>query len=323
MVIVILILLIVAGTAGIAYYFGVFNSDSKASVVKTIVDSQRNQDPYMRSFGSNKKSQKTIMEIVAEENEIKKSVTASATLEKKLRYAQWTMQPTVFYILMVLISLFALLLISLKFNLLFKLMSLFVGPFVMNSLLNGAVFTRFKKFDNDYPSFLLSFVGLLKTGMNPIQGLKAASDGLEPGSLVKYEIDLMLERLRIGIPEDQSIGAFGEDIAHEEIELFVQALLLSRKVGGNLSDTLDRLARQVRKRQYFRSSAHHAVGMQRGSIWLILGFLVTLLGFMYAKAPELIADSVKDDFGWEIWQIGMICIVIGVVWIRLVTKIRA
>jgi tight adherence protein B len=159
--------------------------------------------------------------------------------------------------------------------------------------------------------------------MNPIQGLKAASDGLEPGSLVKYEIDLMLERLRIGIPEDQSIGAFGEDIAHEEIELFVQALLLSRKVGGNLSDTLDRLARQVRKRQYFRSSAHHAVGMQRGSIWLILGFLVVLLGFMYMKAPEIISESIKDDFGWEIWQFGIILIIIGIVWIRLVTKIKA
>ena len=99
--------------------------------------------------------------------------------------------------------------------------------------------------------------------MNSLTALQAASEGLDPESLVRQEVELMLERLRMGVPEDQSIGSFGEDIFHEEIELFVQALLLSRRVGGNLSDTLERLAKQVRKRQYFRESASAAFGQQR------------------------------------------------------------
>jgi hypothetical protein len=41
------------------------------------------------------------------------------------------------------------------------------------------------------------------------------------------------------------------------------------------------------------------------------------------KAPEIISESIKDDFGWEIWQFGIILIIIGIVWIRLVTKIKA
>ncbi len=315
--IIFLVLLIVA----VIFYFGLFSKEDKESNVRNIVESQRfAPDRKSEAAATNRRS---IKDLAAEENKVRKISSASLSLEKRLRYAQWTLQPTIFYVLMVLISLLSLLLVSIKFNIIIKLVSLSVGPLVMYGLLNGAMMARFRKFDADYPSFLLSFVGLLKTGMNPIQALKAAAEGLEPGSLVKYEIDLMLERLRIGIPEDQSIGSFAEDIYHEEIELFVQTLLLSRKVGGNLSETIDRLAKQVRKRQYFRSSAHHAVGMQRGSIWLILGVLAFILGFIYLKAPDIINDSVNHEVGWQVWQMGLLAIIAGVFWIKVVTKIRA
>lgn len=316
----ILIVLVIALLAGVIYFF-FGTGDENNSTVRNMVESQRNATSY--KLGRDGKPQKTILDVIDEESRVKKVQASSLTLEKKLRYAQWDIAPSIFYGSMVLISLFALLLVSLKFNIVIKLISLAAGPIAMYSLLSNAMMSRFKRFDADYPSFLLSLVGLLKTGMNPVQALQAAAEGLEPRSLVKLEIDLMLERLRIGIPEDQSIGAFGEDIYHEEIELFVQALLLSRKVGGNLSDTLDRLAKQVRKRQYFRSSAHHAVGMQRGSIWLILAILVSLLGFIYYKAPDLILEALNHEIGWQVWQGGLVCIVAGLFWITRVTKIRA
>lgn len=181
---------------------------------------------------------------------------------------------------------------------------------------------RFKAFDNDYPQMLLSLVGLLKTGMNAMGALEAASQGLDETSLVKEEIDLMITRLRYGVPEDKSIGSFGEDIYHPEIELFVQALLLSRRVGGNLSDTLDRLAKQVRKRQYFRNSAKAAVGMQRGSIWFILGILCSLEIYLYLVYPEAVLGAIRDETGWLVWQFGLMVIALGMFWVRQVTKIK-
>jgi tight adherence protein B len=188
--------------------------------------------------------------------------------------------------------------------------------------LNRSIEKRFKAFDADYPQMLLSLVGLLKTGMNPMGALEAASKGLDDGSLVRQEIELMIERLRFGVSEDKSIGSFGEDIFHPEIELFVQALLLSRRVGGTLSDTLDRLAKQVRKRQYFRSAANAAVGLQRGSIWFILGILVSLEVYLYIVYPESITGAINDEFGWQVWQGSIVVILLGLYWVRQVTKIR-
>jgi Flp pilus assembly protein TadB len=102
----------------------------------------------------------------------------------------------------------------------------------------------------------------------------------------------------------------------------VQALLLSRRVGGNLSETVDRLARQVRKRQHFRASAQAAVGLQRGSILFILGILVSLEAYLYLAWPECVIITWTDPSASKVAQGGLAMILLGMYWVLQVTKIR-
>lgn len=253
---------------------------------------------------------------------VERKTSSRLTIKKRLKYAQLPIPPVAFHLFEVGISILAFMLVSIKMNILMQLIALLTGPLFMRWLLNMLIERRFKKFDADYPQFILSLVGLLKTGMNPMGALEAASTGLDEGSLVKQECEMMIERLRFGVPEDKSIGAFGEDIHHPEIELFVQALLLSRKVGGTLSDTLERLAKQVRRRQYFRNSAVSAVGMQRGSIWIIVGMLCLMQIYLYFMYPQIVTAGIQSEMGWEVWQVGIAVILLGVFWVRQVTKIK-
>lgn len=259
---------------------------------------------------------------LTDEEKVERLNTSRLTLEKKLRFAQWKIPPLAFRVLEIVISIVAFSLVSIKCNTLMSLMALCAGPVFMRWLIGSFIEHRFKSFDADYPAFLMSVVSMLKTGMNTITALESAAQGLEQGSLVREEVDLMLERLRYGVSEEKSIGAFGEDIFHPEIELLVQALLLSRRVGGNLADTLDRLAKQVRKRQYFRESANAAVGMQRGSIVFILCIMVGLMIYLYFVYPDVITKSIIDPFGWQVWQFSFAIILLGIFWVRQVTKIR-
>jgi len=293
---------------------------SMSGNVRAIVDSQRQAS--MGGVRGGPRKQVSLMD-TAGQNKVKTTVDSRLTLRKKLRFSQWKMNPPVFYLFQLGISVVVFLVVSIFFDfILLRLIALLSGLLFMGFLINNAVHKRFKGFDKDYPSFLLSLVGLLKTGMNTITAIQAAAEGLEGDSLVRSEIETMLERMRLGIPEDQSIGAFGEDIYHEEIELFVQALLLSRKVGGNLSDTLDRLAKQVRKRQYFRESASSAISQQRLSIWVIIVILLGMMAYMAVVTPDLVLGAVKDDFGWQAIQFCVVVILLGMYWIRQVTKIR-
>jgi tight adherence protein B len=272
--------------------------------------------------GATKERKSVFESLKSKKAPLKRARGSKLTFEKKLKYAQWKMPQILFRILEVAISLMAFAIVSQSFNMVIQLISLLTGPLVMRTLLKRAIEKRFKAFDADYPQMLLSLVGLLKTGMNPLGALETAAQGLDEYSLVRREIEMMLSRLRYGVSEDRSIGSFGEDIFHPEIELFVQALLLSRRVGGTLSDTLDRLAKQVRKRQYFRHSAQAAVGMQRGSIWFIVVILVFMQVYLYFMYPQAITGAINDEMGWQVWQFGLIVISLGIFWVRQVTNLR-
>ncbi len=246
---------------------------------------------------------------------------AVKSIEKRLQYAQLNISPMVFHAMEVSLSLFSFA-IAFKFlSIAMQLAALLVGPLFCRWFLNLLVEKRYKAFDRDYPAFLLSLVGLLKTGMNPMQAMESAANGLEEGSILRFEVESMLERLRLGVPEEKSIGSFGENIFHPEIELFVQALLLSRKVGGTLSDTLERLAKQVRKRQQFRATAAAAIGLQRGSIMFILMILVGLLTYIGFMVPDFI-KSLATEVGFLVVQGCILTVCLGVYWIRQVTKLK-
>lgn len=290
---------------------------SKRAQMRKIVDIQRNMAPSARE-----ETDKSNRNNLIEQSSRPKITTSKLTLEKSLRYARWRLPPAAYRALAALISIIVGFIFHQYFSLILVIASMTSGPIFMAALLNFFVQRRFKAFDKDYPAFLLNVVSMLKTGMNTIGAIQSAVNGLDDHSLVKEEVSLMIERLRLGVTEEKSIGSFGEDIAHPEIELFVQALLLSRKVGGSLSDTLDRLAKQVRKRQHFRESANAAVSLQRGSIWVIIGIMVALEVFIYFNNPELITSSFKNEVGKMVWEGAIVLILIGQYWIRMVTKIK-
>lgn len=265
----------------------------------------------------------SITDTASEHLAIEKIADTQLTIRKRLKYAQLSqIPPYAFSLAQIIVSLVAFLATRIYFDTVLQMVSLFTGPLLLNWLLTRRITQRFNRFDSDFPQFLLSFVGMIKTGLNVTQALQAAASGLEEGSLVKHEVDLMLERLRMGVSEERSIGSFGEDIYHQEIELFVQALLLSKRVGGNLSDTLDRLARQVRRRQYFRQSANAAVGMQRGSIWFILGVLAALELYLYFTWPQCVILTWTHPTGRMVGQGGVFAIILGIFWVRQVTKLK-
>jgi tight adherence protein B len=189
-------------------------------------------------------------------------------------------------------------------------------------LINRRIEKRVQLFDRDFAQFILSVVGMLKTGLNPIQAIEAASENLDEQSIVRRQVELMLERLRVGVSEERSIGAFGEDIDQPEIELFVQALMLSRRVGGSLSDTLDRLSKQIRKRQQFKISAVGAVSMQRGSIWAIIAVILGVQMYMLIFTPAMVLGAWTDPrlAGWA--QGSLIITAAAVFVLKRITNIR-
>ena len=320
-IIVVILILFIFILAGVLLYLllggSPFSNNESKTQINQLLTTQRNYraDKVARE-------EKTQLDDVMLDAKKKRVVTSDLTLEKKLRYARWRLPPIGFYLISFVISLISVLISTQLFGLPIIIFSIFIGPIIMGGLLKFFMKKRFNAFDKDYPAFLLNTVSMLKIGMNTMTAIQSASDGLEDNSLVKEEVTLMLDRLKLGVSEDKSIGAFGEDVSHPEIELFVQAVILSRRLGGNLSDTLDRLASQVRKRQHFRKSAEAAVSLQKGSIWVLLGIMSALEIYILFTSPDLITVSFTSELGILVWEGAVIMIITGILWLRSVTNIK-
>jgi len=333
----ILIALLVLLLIVVAVLVVIFTSKQRGSVssvshakvssnLRALVASQRAESKNFGQGVQGSSFQKESLALAAAEeaegDENQRQAGDKESLEKRLLYANWPITPFQFRAIQIVATILAFISARQVFGYWIQALALLLTPLVCGAVLDYFVKKRFKNFDEDYPVMLLSYVGLLKTGMSTIVGLEAAGKGLEEGSLVRSEIELLIERLRVGMTEDQAINAFGEDIPHPELELFVQSLILSRRVGGTLSETLERLAKQVRKRQQFRSQAIAAVGMERSSLWAIAGIMSLLLGYLLISSPELILPAFKDDFGRSIFEAGLFLIIVGMYWSRRVTDIK-
>lgn len=251
-----------------------------------------------------------------------KRSTSVLSLEKKLRFAHLPLAPIHFQAIQILATVLLLIPTVLCFGKAIWFAVAFLTPKIVGAGLDFLVNVRFKKFDRDYPVLLMSYVSLLKTGMNTIGGLETAAKGLDPDSLVRQEVEVLMERLRLGLTEEQALGAFGEDIYHPELELFVQSLILSRKVGGTLSATLERLTKQVRKRSQFRKQAVAAIGMEKGSLYAIAAIMSALLVYITFQSPELVLPAFSNPTGRSVLEFGIMLIACGFYWSSVVAKIK-
>lgn len=294
-----------------------------SSNLRSLVASQRTQQKRSANV-SNSEENASLALAAAAESELSRKKAARGsrnTLEKKLKYARWIITPLQFRAIQLAAFIVAFIPSYLYGTIFIQLITPLV-PLMVGGILDKAVKKRFNEFDADYPALLLSYVSLLKTGMSTIAGLEAAAKGLDHGTLVRSEVELLVERLRLGLTEEQAISSFGEDVDHPELELFVQSLLLSRRVGGTLSTTLERLAKQVRKRQQFRQQAVAAVGMERSSIYVIAFIMTLLLGYLAFASPELIFPAFSHPLGMKIFTAGLMLISYGFFWSKTVTNIK-
>lgn len=325
----ILLYILVAGVALlmtmlVVYFFfsGDGNSEAEQSLRNLIQSQKRGSEDF--SAGRKKKDVGKAALLAATQGEasVKVADINAPGLGRRLFYARWTITPLQFRIIQMAVTgiVVAGVYPFLRGPLVFA--ALVLTPIFVDSILDRKIKKRFNNFDRDYPDFLMSFVSRIKSGMNSLTGLQAAASGFAPESILRAEIELMLERIRMGIPEEQAIGSFGETIPHPEIELFVQGLILSRRLGGNLSSTIERLAKQVRKRQEFRKKAVGAVALERSSGIMIAFVMIFTLVAIGTTSPELFRGAMESNVGQLIFQGGATLSIFGFYVSNLITKIK-
>jgi len=117
------------------------------------------------------------------------------------------------------------------------------GPTVAHRQLS---IRRRNKLVQQLPDSLDALVGALRSGLSLAQALSLLAEQLpEPSN---QEFGLVVRKLRLGMGIDEVLVEFEKRIATQEHIMFTTCMRISREIGGNLTEALERLADTIRKK---------------------------------------------------------------------------
>ena len=179
---------------------------------------------------------------------------------------------------------------------------------------------RAKKFEADYPTFLLSLASAVRTGIDPLDAIIRCRELFDSESILVKELDSFKELLETDSSVEEVLLQFGRTIHHPDLPLFRSALLLSIREGGTLSTCLYRLARVTRQRQSFRRRVRSAIALQKISALGILFCAGTLVAIQLATNYAAFAAAYDHPVGKNIIRAGFSLMFTGAIWLMYMTR---
>jgi tight adherence protein B len=178
---------------------------------------------------------------------------------------------------------------------------------------------RRKQFVYQLPDALLAFASALRAGCNLTRGLELMAER-QPRPLGQ-EFTIVLAEHRVGRPLAESLCDLRRRIAAPELDLLNTAMNVSRRVGGNLADTLESLARTLQEKAQVEGKIDALTAMGRAQGWVV-GLLPMFIGLvLYQQQPERMSLLVTQWYGWVVLAIVAIMMALAAWMIRKIVSI--
>lgn len=191
-----------------------------------------------------------------------------------------------------------------------------VSPFIVYRYLRRR---RIKRVMEQLPDTLTSLSASLKAGASLMQALEVTVEEESPP--IAQELHLLLKELRVGVTFEVAMDNLAARIRRQDLDLVVSGMKISREIGGNLGDVLERLASTVRRKQEMEGKidALTAQGRMQGYVMTGLPFLVA--GALWHIEGESMRRLVTDPAGWLTLVVLAVLIAAGYFFIRKIVNI--
>ncbi|HVJ61480.1 MAG TPA: type II secretion system F family protein [Tahibacter sp.] len=191
------------------------------------------------------------------------------------------------------------------------LMPRFVYAFMRNR--------RQQQFTQGLPDALLSMSGAMKAGSSLVQAIETVV--AETKGPIGQEFGLLLRELRVGVLYDDALQNLVTRMPGEELRLVVAGMRISREIGGNLAEILERLSDTLRKKIEMEGKikALTSQGRLQGIVMTALpGFLALVL---FQMEPHYMRMLFTEYLGWAFVAAIVIMESIGYFFIRKIVNI--
>ncbi len=178
---------------------------------------------------------------------------------------------------------------------------------------------RNQAFHEQMADTMQMLAGSLRAGYGLMQGIdNVATEGQAPTST---EFGRVLTEVRLGVPIEDALAAMAERVGSEDFRWVTVAITIQRKVGGNLAELLDTVARTLREREAVRRQVRVLSAEGRLSAWVLIALPVFFALYLTITQPDYLAPLFSSLIGWLLVLTAFVLMGIGIVWIRRVVRI--
>lgn len=224
---------------------------------------------------------------------------------KKLNQAYIQLRVEEFIGISLLVALFSFVILYLLTQILpLALFGLILGYLIPNLIVNNIKKKRSEKLNSQLPEALDILSNGLRAGLSFTQGMSVAAQELD--SPIKNEFLKIVRDNSLGVPLEKALEDFSDRTDDEDIDMLIVALVIQRKVGGNLTEILDTIAATIRDRVRIRGNVKTLTSQGKLS-----AVIISLLPFGVA----LMIFIVNPSYMMELFQntVGLILVVVALV----------
>jgi tight adherence protein B len=194
-----------------------------------------------------------------------------------------------------------------------------VAGFVPGVIFRVLKARRLQQFVTQLPEALQSMSGAMKAGASVVQAIEILV--AESRGPISQEWGLFLREVRVGVSYEDALANLLDRVPSEELRLVVAGMRISREIGGNLAETLERLADTLRRKLEMEGKirALTAQGRMQGMVMTLLP--IFLGGVLYYMEPTHMGRMFTEVFGWITVSVVIIVLSVGYFFIRKIVNI--
>lgn len=176
-------------------------------------------------------------------------------------------------------------------------------------------FSRQKKLSQQLPEAFQMISRSVSAGQTVPTALRIIADDFDEP--ISEEFALCYEQQNLGISRETSLRKLAQRTGIMELQLFVVALLVQERSGGDLVGLLDNLAAMIRKRLKLQNRIRALTGEGRMQALVLIILPIAALAAMLVLSPEY-AQSLLD----RPWLLGVAAgaQTLGALWIRRIVN---
>ncbi|MNK81439.1 Bacterial type II secretion system protein F domain protein [compost metagenome] len=177
-----------------------------------------------------------------------------------------------------------------------------------------------KAFSEQLPDALMLVINALKAGNSFLQAIQMVSRQMS--APISTEFGTAVAEINFGVPTETALRNLRDRVGTIDVDLMVQAMVIQRETGGNLSEILGNIHDTIRDRIRIAGEVQALTAQGRMSGWVLACLPVGIGALFFLISPSYIMGLFSDPRGQMLVAGGVVSEILGVMLIMKIVDVR-